>query len=90
MQHKSFCFSSVQEIIYCIVIYFFWFYAIFKKKKSLNGRDSGKKSFNSVIDKLNFILQPLLFTHLLVTKWQPGEGAVTGVSVLFFPHKSVR
>lgn len=36
--------------------------------------------FNSVTDKLNFILQPLaVFTHLLVTKWLPGEAAVTGV-----------
>lgn len=48
--------SVVQEIIYCIVFL-----------KSLNERDPGK-ILNSVIDKLNFILQPLLFTHLLVTK----------------------
>lgn len=42
MQHKSFCSSSVQEIIYCIVIYFFDFVIFFFK--SLNGRDSGKKT----------------------------------------------
>lgn len=34
------CFSSVKEIIYCIVIYFFLILHYFFK--SLNGRDSGK------------------------------------------------
>lgn len=42
----------------------------------------------SVIDKLNFILQPLLFTHMLVTKRLPGEGGAMRVSII--PRSQVR
>lgn len=34
------------------------------------------------MDKLNFTLQPLLFTCSLVTKSLPDEEAVTGVSII--------
>lgn len=67
MQHKSFCSSSVQEIIYCIVIYFFDF-VIFFLNHWMGEILEKKTILNSVMDKLNFILQPLLC--LLITGYQ--------------------
>lgn len=60
------CFSSVQEIIYCIV-YLFCFGMFFLNHWM---GEILENVFNSVIDKLNFILQPFL---CLLVCWLPKD-----------------
>lgn len=61
----SHCFSSVQENIYCIAIYFCFLITEWER--------FWKISFNSVINKLNLILQPLV---CLLICWLPNDSQV--------------